>query len=381
MKKIVFILMLVFPFVAPAQFDDIYFVPKKEKKTVLETETVYVDDTEEYVDEEEYYTDGEYEYYDEEDYPYSTRIVRFRSPGRLVGSNLYWDLRYNCGINDWIVYDDGYTLDIYPAYNNYLYWSYTPYNRWRYDSYYNWNNYYWGYSHYYPSYHWNNHYYRPYGGCRPPYIAHSLSRPQHKVQTDVPVNGSLRRNGTVSTNGARRENTGAVSTDRGKNTVQGNSVGVVNSRNVRGNIVSGSSSGNGVRSSAVRPQSTQRGSAVNGAINRQDNSNAQQVRRQQTNRSVGVNANGSENTNVGQRRDPSSNMRTNRQSSPNSGSDESRGGYHSSDNSSNREYNRPSSTSVTRQRSYSSGSRPVSGFSGGGGNFRGGSAVRSGSRR
>ena len=126
--------MLVYPVLTWAQVDDVYFVPKKEKKVLVvkSAEEVYFADADEVFVEDVYETD----YYDDDavgayytndlydvidDYTYSNRIIRFRSPRRLLSSNLFWDLRYDYGINDWFVYDDGYTISIYPTYGNLYY--------------------------------------------------------------------------------------------------------------------------------------------------------------------------------------------------------------------------------------------------------------------
>ena len=142
MKKLVLFLLLTSPLLAWAQVDDMYYVPKKEKKVLVvkSAEEIYFADdnnlvvdggyyddyTDEYADEVEtvYYTNDLYDLVD--DYTYSNRIVRFRSPSRLLSSTIYWDLKYNCGINDWFVYDDGFSVYVYPTANNYLYYNY-PY--------------------------------------------------------------------------------------------------------------------------------------------------------------------------------------------------------------------------------------------------------------
>ena len=116
-RALAMMLMLVSPFVAFAQADDIYFVPtKSSEKTTIVVESVadkynivnetkvtvrnadeynrryaYTDDPEAYIEEnygDEYVVADEYQ-----DYDYSTRIIRFRSPGRAI-SNIYGDLAY-----------------------------------------------------------------------------------------------------------------------------------------------------------------------------------------------------------------------------------------------------------------------------------------------
>ena len=117
MKKFALLLMLVYPVLTWAQSDDVYFVPKKEKKVLVvkSAEEVYFVDDDDVLVEEEVYDDNVDVYYTNDlydvvdDYTYSNRIIRFRSPRRSLSSNLFWDLRYDYGINDWLVYDDGYT--------------------------------------------------------------------------------------------------------------------------------------------------------------------------------------------------------------------------------------------------------------------------------
>ena len=99
MKKLFLLLVLAYPLISVAQHDDIYFVPKKEKKTVVESKArdnsfVGLDDVEQsvYEDVDEVYTTSESFDYSDDDFRYSTRIVRFRSPHTLVGSTFYWDL-------------------------------------------------------------------------------------------------------------------------------------------------------------------------------------------------------------------------------------------------------------------------------------------------
>lgn len=201
-SALVMMLMLVSPFLAFAQTDDIYFVPTKssEKQTIV-VERVsdkynIVDETKvtvrnvdeynrrnTYTDDPEQYIEGNYgdEYVtvadDYQDYDYSTRIVRFRSPSRAI-SNIYWDLAYTSYVNDWYIYDNGYSIDIYPTINNPLYyltdfaWNSLTWYNWRYwYNRYSWNYSYWDWYHpgYYCSYspywyhhHHNSHWYNSY---------------------------------------------------------------------------------------------------------------------------------------------------------------------------------------------------------------------------
>ena len=104
MKKLLALLLLVSPLFTWAQ-DDLYFVPKKEKKVLVKKtveEVYYVNDedvVEEFVDtlddatNEGYYVTDLYEIAN--DYRYSDRIIRFHSPRKLLVSSSYLDLRYN----------------------------------------------------------------------------------------------------------------------------------------------------------------------------------------------------------------------------------------------------------------------------------------------
>lgn len=407
MKKLLLALIMSFPFVASAQIDDIYFVPKKEKKVVVKNSAMdnsfvdVYDNVEcfevlpEEATEEVYYTNEPYEYYDNDDYMYSSRIVRFRSPGRLFGSNLYWDLRYNCGINDWMIYDDGYTLDIYPTYNNPLYYyhgiGYTPYSNWWswntcYGPYAHWNDYYWGYNYHYPSYHWYNHHHHVHGGYHPPYIAHNSWRPKHKVQTDIPVNNPSKRVPNVSTNSSGRGGrvNGNAVTNRGGNAVSGRPAGNQAVRAGSNGQVNTTSRRNDARATGVQRQTVERG-LVSTSSSRQNNGTVQGVRKQQPNRSTTVSGGNTNNVRSSQQRGAVTNARTNQQrntSSQPARNGDSRSNYRSKSSSSG-EYNRPSSTSITRQRSSSSSSSRSSSGSmrSNSGSSRSSSGARSGARR
>lgn len=216
-------LVLVSPLVAMAQVDDVYFVPTKENeekvlvvKSTAEKynidntsassmrnvdeynrrSTAYTNAPDEYIDEN--YTD-EYVYEDDsyDDYSYSTRIIRFRNPRRAVYSSIYWDPMYGCGINDWLIYDNGYSIDIYPTYNNpYYFWSDFAFS-WNPFSWYSWHSWHhaahWGWHHPYYS-----HYY---GHCYDHYYGHHnhiAMRPNHNYWSPsrrntryIPTNGAV----------------------------------------------------------------------------------------------------------------------------------------------------------------------------------------------
>ena len=392
MKNYLLLLVLACPLMSLAQHDDIYFVPKKEKKVIVASSAkdnsfVGLGDTEQTVDydvDEIYNTDESYEYADE-DFRYSTRIVRFRSPHTLIGSSIYWDLTYNSGINDWMVYDDGYYLDIYPTYNGPVY--YYPrmsnywwgWNRWNhYD--YCWDyNYWWhGHHHHYTSYQWNMHHHH-YGSYIPSHIAHNSWFPKHKIEKNIPLNGSGKVNGrrNVSTNGARNDR-GTVRTERGdKRTVNrpaGQSVNRVPS-SASGERVNSVNRDNGAVRQAVSPrQPSQR--VTNGGNAKQNGSN---VRTRQPNLpSSGTVTNRKPNSKGTNVRVPTNAKRSSTSTSEKNDRNISRSTGKSSSGSSDRS----SSTTVSRQRAYSSGSSSASGNVKSGSSRAGSnSGSRGGSRR
>ena len=438
-------LVLVSPLVATAQVDDVYFVPTKESeekvlvvKSTAEKynidntsassmrnvdeynrrSTVYTNAPDEYIDEN--YTD-EYVYEDDsyDDYSYSTRIIRFRNPRRAVYSSIYWDLMYGCGINDWLIYDNGYSIDIYPTYNNpYYFWSDFA-SSWNPFSWYSWHSWHhaahWGWHHPYYS-----HYY---GHCYDHYYGHHnhiAMRPNHNYWSP-----SRRNNRYILTNGAvgggryergegsrgnrvaasNNNNSGRVnlrgnagnrgdkvaSADRG--TSNNNNSGRVNLRGNAGNRGNNAAAQSGNkrnengagfkigsnqgRDNAIRRQQPARGSA-NVNNNRAANSgksNSESVRQQKSNstsnssnRGSSVNRRGS-GSSSGYNRPSSTSVTRSRNSS-------------SSENRSSSSYSRSSSSSRNNSSSYSSGSssRSSSGFGGG---SRGGSSggSRSGGSR
>ena len=164
------------PWLAMAQNDDLYFVPKKEKKTEAKTEvrqvakqtttvttttasvspgtTVVVKDVTGktrdideynrrytsrentfsvqndtlYIEEKPYGERGEWVNGFEgsqDDYEYAMRIIRFRSPAYAIpiSSPLYWDVVYGVYPSwDWNVYDDGLYAYVFPTFSNPLWW-------------------------------------------------------------------------------------------------------------------------------------------------------------------------------------------------------------------------------------------------------------------
>lgn len=188
------------PWLAMAQSnDDLYFVPKKEKKTTVKKSSVTqkplagstvssaqapvvvvkdadgkVRDIDEYnrrytsrdntftshndtlyVEEKPYGERGEWvNGFDgsQDDYEYAMRIIRFRNPRYAipVSSPLYWDVVNGAIASwNWNVYDDGMYAYIFPTYSNPAWWDWRwtwsmagPGWGWRSPWYY--NNWYWG---------------------------------------------------------------------------------------------------------------------------------------------------------------------------------------------------------------------------------------------
>ena len=438
-------LVLVSPLVATAQVDDVYFVPTKESeekvlvvKSTAEKynidntsassmrnvdeynrrSTVYTNAPDEYIDEN--YTD-EYVYEEDsyDDYSYSTRIIRFRNPRRAVYSSIYWDLMYGCGINDWLIYDNGYSIDIYPTYNNpYYFWSDFAFS-WNPFSWYSWHSWHhaahWGwhhpyYSHYYG--HCYDHYYGHHNhiAMRP---NHNYWSPSRRNNRYIPTNGAVgggryergegsRGNRVAASNNNNsgrvnlRGNAGnrgdkVASADRG--TSNNNNSGRVNLRGNAGNRGNNAAAQSGNkrnengagfkigsnqgRDNAIRRQQPARGSA-NVNNNRAANSgksNSESVRQlksnstsNSSNRGSSVNRRGS-GSSSGYNRPSSTSVTRSRNSS-------------SSENRSSSSYSRSSSSSRNNSSSYSSGSSSRS-SSGLGGGSRGGSSggSRSGGSR
>lgn len=198
------IMMVMLPIGTYAQYDDMYFVPKKEKKAetketqsassrqevrqtstvtstpvlresdngfTLDSETDYSTSLSDERDVDEYnrrymfYDDGSEEadtlYEDsvaaeeegewvngfngsDADYQYTKRILRFYTPtvGIPVSSPLYWDLCYGPDAIYWNVYDDGFYAYAFPSSWNSLY--YSPAFSWSWG----WRPWGWGYSWY-----------------------------------------------------------------------------------------------------------------------------------------------------------------------------------------------------------------------------------------
>lgn len=233
MKRFVTFLMLAAPLLSYAQVDDIYFVPKKEKKVLVikSSDESYFVDAEEYVTDEgtvNVYSEGPTTVYVNEqsdesqdnvyytdnlglflnsDFSYSSRIVRFRRPDWTLG------FIHDYSFNDWVIHDTGFSLDIYPTVSNPLYWSaprlsFGFYNRWNYSTYFNTgfylDNCWW---HYYPDWHYHNHCW----GNQ--YYSYNSWRPAHRVYNNIPANSHVyKRNRTFGADSGKpafRERSGS----------------------------------------------------------------------------------------------------------------------------------------------------------------------------
>ncbi len=94
-------------------------------------DTLYIEDVEEVTDDGEWVNGFSGT---EDDYEYATRLIRFRSPRVAVpvSSPLYWDIVYAWPVSDWNVYTDGFYAYAFPTVSNPAWWS------WRMDPW-HWN--------------------------------------------------------------------------------------------------------------------------------------------------------------------------------------------------------------------------------------------------
>ena len=419
------------PFAAIAQVDDVYFVPSKkseEKVLVIKStaekynistasasqgrdvdeynrrSTAYTDSPDEYID-ENYTGDYSYEEGAYDDYSYSTRIIRFRNPRRAMYSPIYWDLMYGCGVSDWLIYDNGYSIDIYPTYNNHLYFYSDFAFGWNPFSWYSWNS--WHYPGYYGWYHpyhspYYNHFYGHY------YPGHLMAGagggywgPARCSTRFVPTNGAVSGGRSARGEGARSER-GTVSgsrADRGSMRADGNvrrngSTG--NGRSVAQNGNKRNESGAGFRvesnngktqgrDNAIRRQQPSRGSVNNGG-NRGANGNVNAGVRQESSKgasgSSSVNRRESGASSGYNRPSSTSTVRSRSSSSSSSSSSSVRSGSNSSRSSSSYSSGSSSSRSSSSYGSSSGSSRSSSSFGGSSGSSRGSSSggSRSGGR-
>ena len=445
MKKIISLFLMLSPFAVLAQVDDIYFVPERETRVLVvrSTEEAYFVDADDYyntagedVAEEAYFTNDLDDILDDTDYRYSSRIIRFRSPGRVLSTNLYWSLNYDCGINDWLVYDNGYSIDIYPTSINPLYWGgfnfgYSSYNYWNWHSWYRPSYWYDDCWHYHSPHYWHSNWplygYHGHGYGRPVKWAHSVptmgsvannridnhhnvtrvpgsGRPS--ISVGVPNRGDRGNNGVVADRRPGRNENGGVNNNSDRRDPN-----VSNRRQPQNDRTNAAQSGNtgntgrNGRENGVRrqPQSSSNANVQvgNGGGNTARQDRGTGIRRQPqngNNNNMRVENGGAarqeRNTSVGaaqqqRRENGSSNVRQNN-TSPGS-----RSSYSSRSSGNN---SRPSSTSVTRtggssssrssmssgggssSRSSSSGGGSSRSSSSGGGGSRSGSSGGGGSR-
>lgn len=284
-KTILLSLMLgVLPWIAMAQDpgDDIYFVPKKQKKiekvdsiakgttdsklsstdnkgvstVIVRDYTGRVRDIDEYnrrefsAEKNDFSVENDTLYIDEradsdlpghwvnefngsqEDYEYAVRLIRFRDPAYAipVSSPLYWDLVYGIGPFpswDWNIYDDGMYAYVFPSYTNTLWWN------WRYDPWWRWNRWYWndpfyyGWGCYWGASHWGWHY----GHYYHPHYYHPWYGGGHVSYRPAPRDNGFRRedwrgaaNRVVGTTGNRSDWKGSASRNNGTGVTTGTSL-------------------------------------------------------------------------------------------------------------------------------------------------------------
>ena len=241
MKKwIVWALLLAMPVLAMAQDDDLYFTPRKKQPTTTQSQlpqgvvTVVPDDEPATLqvynsrsrDDDEYnrrgvgyQTSGGYDEatdvaddaaddpaYDDEDYYYSRRILRFRSPrvGIALSSPYYWDLVYTLGAYDYL-YDPWVYDSFYWHYGWGYGWSWGPWSSW-YGPFYGWHHpYHWSYWGWGPGWHGGYHGWHGGWGGR-------WNRPQHGVginrfDRDTRIRTSALANGGRTFNATRSGST------------------------------------------------------------------------------------------------------------------------------------------------------------------------------
>lgn len=179
MKNLIITLLLLIPVLSKAQDDDLYFIPEKpvtrtvdKAKTNSENHEI-IDYHSSSRNEDEYnrmYSFSgddqnagsadtvnveEDNFEDKDDYEYSRRILRFRSPriGMIVSSPLYWDMVYTYGAYDYI----------YDTYYDPFYWGYGWGYAWSWGPWHSWYGPIWGWS---PPHHWYH------WGCGPLWSSH-----------------------------------------------------------------------------------------------------------------------------------------------------------------------------------------------------------------
>ncbi len=273
MRQLILVLIFIISTGAHAQYDDMYFVPKKKDKVAKSSKEVsdnYRSDidnvnnmdvdvynrrvtlpsdyeyNEDVIDDESESEEYVTESIDDADYEYSSRIVRFHSPRKvIVSSPWYWDVVYTSGSGNWVIYDDGIFWDLYPSYYSswhYPHWSWNfslcgGWSSWHFG-YHDWWHYHHHYHHYHPWWDWhhNGHFVAGGPGFRnnriPPMtdmrsgrvVGRGDSRVRGNVTTVDRSNGSQRRpavNGNSSSQ--RRPAVSGNSSSQRRPAVSGNS--------------------------------------------------------------------------------------------------------------------------------------------------------------
>ncbi len=437
MKQIIFILMmLVFPAGIIAQVDDLYYVPtkkkvKKEVKATTSSNTIKIDPatnatqngtnvvrigqksnivngidedaynrrstTSTYSTEQEYAEEEVYEeeYIDEPasdaDYTYSSRIVRFHSPRRAVvlSSPLYWDVVYNCGLDNWTIYDDGIYWDVYPDYSySSIYvspwyspsWSWYTGCGWGFSFGWGHSSWYWNIGYHHP--HWYYPYY-PIGGIHH-HHGHHIGGWRHSF------NGGYREAVYSNRNGGGR--TGYVPRATGPSRADaGVRAGTV-ARNNRSASAQSDRTGrrtNNAQRVYDRPSSTRTNVTRNGVTNERTRNNSNIER---TNNSTRVNNNRGTNTRTNNAVRENSNTNVKRNNSSTTRQKEVKTNSNSKRNNRSSYKNNRTENRSNVSRSNNSGSRNNnsrstigsqsrgSNFSGGGGRSSGGGSRSSGGR-
>lgn len=245
-------MLLVLPaFVFAQDDDDMYFTPRKKQQTqrpvnvgpgtvtiVADNPTIEVYNQNSRDDDEynrrtagydgSYQTGGGYDeaeeaenddYRNDEDYYYSRRILRFRSPriGIALSSPYYWDLVYTWGAYDYL-YDPFYYDPFFWHYGWSYGWSWGPWSSW-YGPLWGWHHpYHWSYWGWGPGWHHSYGWYSGWGG--------HYNRYQHGAVPNRFDSGSRIRTGSLA-NGGRTFNAtrgGSAITDRSGRTSVRNSV-------------------------------------------------------------------------------------------------------------------------------------------------------------
>lgn len=380
MRSLVFFALLLMPTIMMAQDDDLYFVPEKPVKQSERTVRQYAEPgevenltSEEVVygnskrDEDEYnrmysysgssqnaggadYADSDTldadMYDDSEDFEYSRRIVRFRSPriGLALSSPFYWDLVYSYGAYDYL-YDSYYYDPFFWGYGWNYGWAWGPWDSW-----------------YGPIWGWYHVHHCHYWGCGPMWVGNYY--PSYRQQNRGTFNNRIGRGDRIRTSAlasSGRSSFGEIGSGRSSALSRGNTL-LSQNRVGRGtrNSTRSSSESSYSRYQRTRTSEATRFNERNTNEQRSSNYNRPSSTRTTSTRNSTVNRTNSSRTNT---RTSESNAVRNRNSNTNS----SRSSYSSGSN-------RSSYSSGSSRSSFSSGSSGVSrggGFSGGGGS-RGG---------